>query len=594
MSTTNASRDGRAGWVLLALALVPAAFLLVVILRYGVNLPFLDHWTLAGLFKEIEQGTLTLGDLTAQHNESRMFFPRLLVLPLAYLSGWNVRLEMLVSFLLACLVSINVYRLGRASFPDRRLTSLGLLVPANLLIFSVVQWQNWLWGFQLVAFLPIALLTSSLVVACSRWSITSRVVVNIVLATIASFSFSSGLLCWFVVLPVLMLLDWSEFAKRRWLVAAWLAAAAANFTLYFATYTHPENHPVLGEALRRVLDAIVFFAAFLGAPVAWVIGRDSGATLSVSAGIGFVLSALFLVCAATVWLQRTSNTLRRRAAPWLGIGAFALLSGGMLTMARVGFGTGYALQSRYSTAALYLCVALIFLIRVLLEEGRRTGGPWGWPSMSHAAVALLMLLVAAHAITSVRLLPNLPILKQQRLVGKAMLTLLDVAPDVQGLGRFVFPFVDELPEVARSVDRQGLLDPPLLSSNRVLQIAEISTGDSHGALERYAPRPDALILRGWAILPDRGEPAHAVLLCHEIPGDEPRIFAVAATGIARPDVVEREGRAGLLGSGWEYRRALTQPLRRDMTVSAWAFDTLTRKAFRLEGSVEVGSVEIRD
>ena len=180
MTHTNASRRSYAGPVLLALAFVPSAFLLMAILRYGVNVPFLDHWSLAGLFLEIEQGTLSVWDLAAPHNESRMFFPRLVLLPLAYLSGWNVRLEMLVSFGLACLVSINVYRLGCASFPDRQIIAQGLLVPANLLIFGIVQWQNWLWGFQVVAFVPIALLTSSLVVACSRRSITTKFLVNIV------------------------------------------------------------------------------------------------------------------------------------------------------------------------------------------------------------------------------------------------------------------------------------------------------------------------------------------------------------------------------------------------------------------------------
>jgi hypothetical protein len=168
-----------------------------------------------------------------------------------------------------------------------------------------------------------------------------------------------------------------------------------------------------------------------------------------------------------------------------------------------------------------------------------------------------------------------------------MLTLLDVAPDVAGVRKFIFPRVDELMEVAHSADRQGLLDPPLLTSNRVREIAETLTGESHGALERLASRQDTVMLAGWAILPQRGEPAHAVLLCHETPDDDPRIFAVVATEIARRDVVQRTGRPNYLRSGWQFRRTLLPPAR-TVTVSAWAYDALTRTAYRLDGSAELG------
>jgi len=573
--------------VLLVLTLVPPAILLFVIQRYGVNVPFDDHWSFAGLFQKLEQGTLTLGDLAASHNESRMFFPRLLILPLSYLSGWNVRLEMLISFLLACLVSINVYRLGRASFPGNRTIALGLLVPANLLIFGVVQWQNWLWGFQIVAFVPIAVLTSGLVVACSRRSVTTRFLVNIGLATIATFSFSSGLLCWVVVLPVLVLLDPDAIRKKKWLVPLWLTAALVNVALYFATYTHPGHHPSPAEALRHPLEAAFFFAAVLGAPLGWVLGPEREATLAVSAGIGFTLSALFVAAAATVWLRRTNDALRRRATPWLGLAGFVLLSGGMLTAARLGFGAGYALESRYSTAALYLCVALIFLVPVLMEEQRRTGGRWGRPSMSHAATALLTLLVAAHAITSAHQWRLLPSIRHARLTGKAMLTFLDVAPNVEGLGKFLFPRPEEIIKAVRSADRQGLLDPPLLTSDRVREIAGTTADENTGALERHASRQGNLMLSGWAVLPHRAEPAHAVLLCQEVPGDEPRIFAVVASEIARPDVVERLGQSNYLRSGWQFRSTVSLPPH-TVTVSAWAYDALTRTAYRLDGSAEIG------
>ena len=140
-----------------------------------------------------------------------------------------------------------------------------------------------------------------------------------------------------------------------------------------------------------------------------------------------------------------------------------------------------------------------------IEEQNRTG-----ERLDHVLVRLG--LVSSAAV--------LEVIGQQFALPIVDLDSIDVAPDVQGLGSLVFPRVDELMEVARSADRQGLLNPPLLTSNRVREIAGASTGESHGVLERYAARQDEVMLSGWAILPDRGEPAHAVLLCHEIPGEE--------------------------------------------------------------------------
>src|SRR5205823_6120927 len=63
----------------------------------------------APLFEKMQDGTLGVADFFAQHNEHRIFFPRLIFFALGRLTHWNIRTELWVVWLLAlvCLFSIR-------------------------------------------------------------------------------------------------------------------------------------------------------------------------------------------------------------------------------------------------------------------------------------------------------------------------------------------------------------------------------------------------------------------------------------------------------------------------------------------------------
>src|SRR6266550_858693 len=98
--------------VLFGLALLPACLIVLLIWEYSVDVPQWDQWELVGLFQKFAQRTLSLSDLFAQQNEYRQFFPNILFVGLGWLTRWDVRYEMLFSFLLACLISFDVYKLS--------------------------------------------------------------------------------------------------------------------------------------------------------------------------------------------------------------------------------------------------------------------------------------------------------------------------------------------------------------------------------------------------------------------------------------------------------------------------------------------------
>src|SRR5438046_7390687 len=76
----------------------------VLIFKNGVDFPVLDEWDgTAPLFEKMTDGTLGIADFFAQHNEHRIFFPRLIFFALGRLTHWNIRAELWVIWLLALL-----------------------------------------------------------------------------------------------------------------------------------------------------------------------------------------------------------------------------------------------------------------------------------------------------------------------------------------------------------------------------------------------------------------------------------------------------------------------------------------------------------
>src|SRR5262245_31785669 len=158
--------------LLLSVSLIPVGFIAASIAIFSVNSPWLEEWDQAVWFEKLADYTLSFPDLFAQQNEFRSFFPNLVFVFLGSLSKGDVRLSMLATFLVACLVSFNIYRIAiyriarlqRDAAPTSALVAYML---ANLMIFSPVQYENWLQGQQLMFFGPIACLSACLLIALS-------------------------------------------------------------------------------------------------------------------------------------------------------------------------------------------------------------------------------------------------------------------------------------------------------------------------------------------------------------------------------------------------------------------------------------------
>ena len=352
------------------LALVPLAFLIWVVVQYAVDVPFMDQWELVPLLEKTYHGDLTFHDLWAQHNEHRIIFPQLIMLLLARLTHWNIHYELAVNItfalgifaVFAYQVKITGRRRGVARLP-------GAIPAISLIVFSISQFENWLWGWQLQMFLNLLAVAGGIVLLANDpfrwWKFAAAALLGIV----ATYSFANGALFWPIGLLLLLIVK-TGAGKRRAATAGWILIGALTLGTYFHHYQKPEYHPSLNLIFKTPVEYAVFVFKYLGTIYTQILGgnvRD----VSADSDLAFVFGLAGTV--ATGWAGWT--LLRRKIAdpgtlfPYFGLILYSVGSGLVTGVGRLGFGTDQALASRYSTMVVPLWVSLVVFLILL-----RTGG----------------------------------------------------------------------------------------------------------------------------------------------------------------------------------------------------------------------------
>jgi hypothetical protein len=564
----------------LSLAILPACLIVALIAKYSVDVPYWDQWNLTLIFEKLSRGTLSLADLFAQQNEYRQFFPNLIFVALGWLTRWDVRYEMFVSFLLACLVSFNIYRLSKITVGGSQGQRFLLLFISNLLIFSPIQYENWLSGEQVVYYMPIACVTTCILIAYSDLSLRVKFLICVCLSTVSTFSSANGMLCWIIIPPVLA---WARTrgesrGKTCW-VFGWIICVALNATLYFHGYVKPPGNPSLLEPLLHPLNALIYFLAFLGSLFA--IG---GHPFIIAVIVGGALTAVSgLLC---LYIRRFSAdfALVSRSIGWLMIALYSVLTGVIVTFGRLGFGVEQSTSYRYTTFSLYLAVALVNLVPIILDDATRRGyfrSVQAYTSQLIPLMAALLTLVQALVLFVV-IRHGTSVILRQRLHAKACLLFINVAQEecVKGL----LPDIDVLKQDANALNRLGYLRPALIESKRVQDI-EASGGavDDYGSFNVLMRVDDgAYAASGWAVLPSSGRPADAILLAYDNGGGDDIVFALADVSGERN--TEARGRDAPVGARWQKTFSTGTLPTLPTKLRAWAFDAVTGKAYQLNGT----------
>jgi hypothetical protein len=323
----------------------------------AANVPIYDEWVWSPLVVAAHEGTLTWAQLWQQQNSHRSVVPTLIALGLAAMTGWDTRIEGLVSVLVAFAGQVLVLRLIVRRFGAERAAAPFLV--ASLLLYSIAQCENFLWGFQLSWFVADTLVLA-LIVALADLpdgvAGTLRFALALVCALGASLSMIWGFAAW--IAGVVMLLP-VHGRRRAVLGAVWVLAAAVCSATFLAGYHRPpDEHGWFLEAADPWLDVPQFALAVLGTP----FGLFGGRWLCELLGLG--------LCIAFAWLAVRARRIGEPIAPWAALVAFAVGFAVMTAIGRTAYGVDDAVISRYTTPVTLAWIAVIVLTWEMLRVQR--------------------------------------------------------------------------------------------------------------------------------------------------------------------------------------------------------------------------------
>ena len=562
-------------WALFLVAILPIAVIVRLISEYAVNVPYGDEWSLLPLFAKWHDHQLTFADLFRQHNEHRIFFPKLIYLTCARWTHWNVRSEMFFSVLLCCVTSAGIYFLIQrtiAATPRKRLLLWALI---NLLIFAPVQAENWLWGFQLQVFLPTLCLVGSLALLSSALPELAKVLGASLLAVVATFSFGGGLLLW----PAIAFYLLCKGEGLSWLIC-WIAAFVLITFIYFTGYT---GHPIPGPQFGNPLDYFAYFVEFIGIALS-----RSSLTTGAAITAGTIGAMAFLLYLIGWWLfLKSPREMRVAAAPWLALGAYAILSAALSAYMRVSNGPQQALNSRYASISLNLYIALVGLVAVAAQSLRARQGPARFAKLVVSGEApFFTAVVTLSALSFPAAIDHMEILHSVRLEGLARLQFCKIIGPSEKL-RNALLIGTPLPMIMQDVDladRLQLVNPTIRHSAALLDAEDRPQRSTpeFGRCESLIPKEAALEVRGWSFLPRRGRPGPCAVLAYESAGNWVA-FALSDIRESRADIVKEMKSRRYSDSGWRrviHRNELPEGAAR---ISAWALDPAAGEVYKLPG-----------
>ena len=545
---------------------VYAGFILYFILKYGVDVPYMDQWEFVGFFDHLAKGTLTFQELFKFQGEFRQLFPNFIFVGLGSLTKWNVKYEMIVIFLMACWISYNVYRLANYTVIGAQWQKWVLFFLANLFIFSPFQYENWLFGVQIEYFMPIVCVTTCLVVAYSAIDMRLKLLTCIFLSIISIYSSVNGLICWFIVFPAFYVsIPNKAFFSKWWVIYAWYLATLITIVFYFNGYKTPDRFPSTTLFLNNPVDAFRYFFGVIGNPLRII--HSLTAVINVGVGI-FTLYTLLLIYIA--W-HYNDKQLIRNTIVWIILGLYSLGTTAMITVGRLGFGLVQSLTPRYTSFSLYLIVSIIFLSAIVIKH---------YASRNHFAnihkiiIIVLVALLLYNRVGKYRdSVTDLKAFHAYIQHGKAGLLLINFISHEECVNK-IYPF--EFPKLRKraiTLDSLGLLRPGLVKTNVLQDIEGYGSGQVYyGTFKSLTKLNDTLYTAtGYAQFPDIKKPADAVILSFENEAGKSQMFTLENEDSLR----------------WKKTFSITKITCNPIILNAWAFKANTGRAYKLKGSFAI-------
>jgi hypothetical protein len=492
----------------LVLASIPLLCAFWVSLRYGVNTKFLDQWGHASAVVRFFEGSLQISDLFSQHTESRMFFPRVVTILLAWFSGWDTRVELLCIQFLLFSIAFSLWCLLRNSFSRSSLISSSLSVYVSVVLYSLMQWWNFLFGFQIALYLPNLCLVLSLLALCSRLSVSAKLCAIACCAIVASYSYANGMLLWPLLALGLLCYEGRSLRSHKLDLTIFSLLGLAVVGVYFLGYSRPRGHGEIASVIDNFDYLREFYLSWLGA----VFSQDHNPAAT-AALYGKIIFVIFGSCLAYLAYRWRDVGLRRLAIPWVMLGSYALLSGVPVALSRSSAGVEGMLASRYLAFSVYLAVAMLPLLVIILRDAARYIGALMSTTAQLFCFPLACFFILLSLGASSGAISKIESSHLDRRHGQAALRLLPLL--VEDEIRSIVNGQIELRSQVFSLANLGLLESSLLD-NDAISYHVSNDSDTYGSiLKRSGLASQKQSLQGWSYLPKEGRVADVILFTYE-------------------------------------------------------------------------------
>jgi hypothetical protein len=317
----------------LLLVLLPAVLQAAIVAAFGRRMFLWDEFVYVPAFQQIGEDKPWLHWIWQQHNEHRIVWTKLLFFAHAGLSGWNPVVEMYVSALLTALIACGIWTLYRAAGPGRP----AYFVPAALLLCSLAQYMNILYGLMTCHYFTIAGMV---------WTIVFLTRGALPAAIACAFAALVSTLSALVIAPIgLLVLVMTRQKPARCIV--WSAAMAVCGFVYFYAYHRPPQIPTVdwasADGIRQVADT---FFVNLGSPL-------SAGHLVWARALGVLTLAALVLLWLCVWVFDA----RESHAGLVALSVVAVGCSAAVAFGRSGLGPATALESKYVAYATLALVA---------------------------------------------------------------------------------------------------------------------------------------------------------------------------------------------------------------------------------------------
>jgi len=352
-------------YIYFGLTVLSIVILLFFTYAYRVEVPFRDQWHLVPMLEKSYTGTLTFQDLFSQHYEHRPFFPRIIMILLARLTGWNTVYELTFNVICALIIFLLlVYQVKKSVANLSKALNAWIIPLIALFVFSLGQNENFWCGWQIAIMLSLLCSVTGIILLSNRldWK---KFTVAVGMGVVITYSHGTGFAYWLVGLLILLMhtTNNNRDAARARLLTWCFVTCLVCFSYFYGYKRTVYSDLPLTKSLAIFscpFEYVKFVFKFLGSSVSY-FSTKLAYLFSFFGIVGFAYAVWFLV-------------KKRRAPfqlliPYIALGIYAVGSAFLTGLNRAGFCSIMAFSSRYLSFSypFWVSVCILFYLIILIS-----------------------------------------------------------------------------------------------------------------------------------------------------------------------------------------------------------------------------------